>query len=319
MMRGIRYLVACTAATGLLAAGAFGISMEMAHASSPVSSCDGTTAATTTQYECTLTGSVSDASAITVGVTDDTSGYTESIYINYQVNCSDSTNGAEQTADAVNEETPVNLNLNLPTSADGTCTVDALVESPAASSSATNCPTPNASPAPTPNPQPSPTASTCPDDFDATLSFTSAATASATATATSTSTTTAPAVNAVTGYGSRCLDDNGNSGANRAKVQIWTCSSTDQAESWKFSNDELTHNGKCLNDKADGGSGTKMILYSCNGASNDKWSHLSNGEYKLKAHNGTLCLNDPRSSTKNGTQLIVYNCTDSANEKWSMP
>jgi hypothetical protein len=291
--------------------------MEMAHASSPVSSCDGTTAETSTAYQCTLTGSVSDASVITVGVTDDTSGYVESANVNYQVNCSDTTYGAEQTAGSSTLSTPISLDLQLPQSADGTCTVDAIVTSE--TGSLANCPTSTASPAPTPTPSPSPTPTSCPDDFDATLSFTSAATASATATATSTSTTTAPAVNAVTGYGSRCLDDNGNSGANRAKVQIWTCSSTDQAESWKFSNDELTHNGKCLNDKADGGSGTKMILYSCNGASNDKWSHLSNGEYKLKAHNGTLCLNDPRSSTKNGTQLIVYNCTDSANEKWSMP
>ena len=36
----------------------------------------------------------------------------------------------------------------------------------------------------------------------------------------------------------------------------------------------------------------------------------------LKSHGGTLCLDDPRSSTKNGTQLIVYTCKDSANQRW---
>ena len=60
-------------------------------------------------------------------------------------------------------------------------------------------------------------------------------------------------------------------------------------------------------------------MYSCNGGSNEKWSQLSNGELKLQAHGGTLCLDDPRSSTANGTQLIVYKCQGSANQKWSLP
>ena len=64
---------------------------------------------------------------------------------------------------------------------------------------------------------------------------------------------------------------------------------------------------------------TKVILWSCNGAANEKWSELANGELKLQSHGGTLCLDDPRSSTTNGTQLIVYSCTDSANQKWKLP
>ena len=123
----------------------------------------------------------------------------------------------------------------------------------------------------------------------------------------------------VKGYDGKCVDDNGNSSANRAKIQIWGCSGSDQAENWKYSSSELVHNGKCLNDKGNGGSGSKVILYSCNGGSNEKWSQLSNGELKLAAHGGTLCLDDPRSSKTNGTQLIVYTCKDSANQKWSLP
>jgi Ricin-type beta-trefoil lectin domain len=126
-------------------------------------------------------------------------------------------------------------------------------------------------------------------------------------------------VNPVKGFGGKCVDDKGNSSANGAAVVIWSCNGSDQAENWKFSSNELQHNGKCLNDKGDGGSGSKLILYNCNGGSNEKWSQLSNGELKLQAHNGQFCANDPRSSTKNGTQLIVYKCTDSANEKWSLP
>jgi hypothetical protein len=62
-----------------------------------------------------------------------------------------------------------------------------------------------------------------------------------------------------------------------------------------------------------------VILYTCNGAANEIWSHLANGEYKLKARGGTVCLDDPASSTKNGTQLIVWTCKDSANQRWYQP
>ena len=110
------------------------------------------------------------------------------------------------------------------------------------------------------------------------------------------------------GFDSKCLDDKFNSSANRAVVVIWSCSGSDQAENWKFSNSEFIHNGKCLNDQGNGGSRSKVILWTCNGASNEKWSELANGELKLQSHGGTLCLDDPASSTKNGTQLIVYTC-----------
>jgi hypothetical protein len=115
------------------------------------------------------------------------------------------------------------------------------------------------------------------------------------------------------------MDDKGNSSANRAAIVIWSCSGSDQAENWKFSNGEFIHNNKCLNDQGDAGSGGHVILYACSGGSNEKWSQLANGELKLQAHGGSLCVDDPRSSTKNGTQLIVYACHASANQQWKLP
>jgi Ricin-type beta-trefoil lectin domain len=318
MMRGrIRRLVVCGAVAGLLAAGAAGASMELAHADTPVTSCDGFQNATATQYECTVaTGtatSISDPSLITVGVTDDTSGYTETVVIDYTVTCTDTANGELTTTSKPSEQTPVSLNLSLPESSDGSCTVSATITSPINSTTADPaCPVPSGTSAPSPSP--SPTASTCADDFSATLSYTPSTTATASATATSTST-----VDASKGYYGKCLDDKGNSSANGAAVVIWSCSGTDQAENWKWTSNEFQHNGKCLNDKGDGGSGSKLILYTCNGGSNEKWSHMSDGELKLKAHNGTLCMDDPAYSTKNGTQLIVYKCKASSNQKWSLP
>jgi hypothetical protein len=129
----------------------------------------------------------------------------------------------------------------------------------------------------------------------------------------------APAAHEVKGYAGLCADDSGGSSALRTKIVDWKCNSGDAAQSWSFSGGELKHGSRCMNDKASGGSGSAIILWSCNGASGERWTHNSHGEYVLQAHGGTLCLDDPAYSTKSGTQLIVYTCKDSANQRWSLP
>jgi len=119
------------------------------------------------------------------------------------------------------------------------------------------------------------------------------------------------------GIGGKCLDDAGNSSANRAKVVIWTCNSHDKAQGWTYSGGKLIHNGKCLNDQRSGGNGSKVILYTCNGGANEIWTHHTNGEFVLKANDGKYCLDDPASSKHNGTQLIVWTCKNSANQHWN--
>jgi hypothetical protein len=126
-------------------------------------------------------------------------------------------------------------------------------------------------------------------------------------------------VSVVRGYGGKCLDDKGNSSANRTPVMIWTCNSSDSAQGWTFSGGELKHNGKCANVQGGGANGHKLILWTCNGASNEKWFHSSsNGEYVLAGtSNGLECLDDPGYSKTNGTQLIVYTCHNTSNQHWS--
>src|SRR5438046_35561 len=118
------------------------------------------------------------------------------------------------------------------------------------------------------------------------------------------------------GIGGKCVDDAGNSSANRAKVVIWTCNSHDRAQGWTYSGGKLIHNGKCLNDQRSGGNGSKVILYTCNGGANEIWTHKSNGEFVLKANGGKYCLDDPASSTHNGTQLIVWAGKNTTNQHW---
>jgi hypothetical protein len=127
-----------------------------------------------------------------------------------------------------------------------------------------------------------------------------------------------PKVTAIKGYKGKCVDDSGNSSANGAKIQIWSCTNG-AAQNWSFSGGLLKHNGKCVNDNGNGGSGTKVILFTCSTAQNNLWTHKSNGEYVLKSHGGTLCLTDPGNSTTNGTQLTVATCKNTANQHWTLP
>jgi hypothetical protein len=315
MMRGIRRLVVCTAVTGLLAAGAVTASMEYAHAQSEVDYCIG---ASDNSYSCTVSATVSDPASVTVGVTDDTSGAYEEVMVNVTtLSCTDSASTASEPASSTEGTTPVTDDVApLPATADGQCSVTATVHLvPTYSTAAySECLNTTASPSPvaTPDPTPTSTPPACPTEFTATLNYTSAASPSPTA-------TTSGSVHPVKGFDGKCLDDKGNSSSNRAEVVIWSCSGSDQAENWQYSSSEFKHNGKCLNDQGNGGIRSKVILWSCNGAANEKWSELANGEIRLQSHSNKLCLDDPRSSTKNGTQLIVYSCSDSANQKWSRP
>ena len=120
----------------------------------------------------------------------------------------------------------------------------------------------------------------------------------------------------IKGYGGKCADDNGNSSAAGAKVQIWSCVN-DVSQQWSFTGGELKHGSLCMNDRGNAGNGGHVILWSCNGASNEVWKHTSSGEYVLKS-NG-LCLDDPADSTRNGTQLDVYRCHNGSNQRWSLP
>jgi hypothetical protein len=140
------------------------------------------------------------------------------------------------------------------------------------------------------------------------------------ATATPSPSASSPAgVPLIKGYGGKCLDDKGNSSADRTEVIIWTCDSADSAEGWKFTGGELVHDGKCANDRANGGGGTKVILWTCNRAPDEMWTHTGgDGEFVLGSRShGLLCLDDPRSSTANRTQLIVYSCRNTSNQHWT--
>ena len=154
--------------------------------------------------------------------------------------------------------------------------------------------------------------------FELELAYTPAASPSSSSSSSSSAPPTTH-VSTISGYGGKCLDDRGNSSSNRAQVIIWSCNNSDSAQGWTYSGGELKHNNKCANVQGGGGSGSKLILWNCTGASNEKWFHSSSdGEYvSSETGHGLLCVDDPGYSRTNGKQLIVYTCHNSGNQHWS--
>jgi hypothetical protein len=277
MMRRSRRTAVYAVVTGLLTAGALTATMSAAHAN-VAGFCNGSGAAAT----CTDTQTMTAPTSVAVAVRATVNGIAT---VSWKATCS--LNGQTvSTSGGAASETPVTDTLVLPFTDPASCTVSATVTLPTSDStnslSVAMTYTTGASPSPSPTPSPTPAA-----------------------------------YHPWQGYDSKCLDDAGNSSALRAKVQIWTCGGSDKAQYWSYTSGELQHNGLCLNDQRGGGDGSHAILYTCNGAANEIWTHLANGELQLKANGGKYCLDDPAYSTTSGTQLILYSCKDSSNQRWS--
>ncbi len=278
MMQRSRRTAVYAVVTGLLTAGTLTATMSAAHAN-VAGFCNGSGTAAT----CSLTETIASPASVTVGVTATDNGKAT---VGWTASCT--LNGTTASVSAgITSETPAQDALTpLPATAGGQCTVSATVSLPTTVSTNSLSVAMTYTTAASPSPSPTPTPSTV-------------------------------AGSPVKGYAGKCLDDTDNSSTNAAKIQIWTCNG-DKAQLWTYINGELVHNGKCLNDQAWGGSRTKQILYTCNRALNELWTHLANGEYVLNAKGHKLCLDDPAYSTRNGTQLIVYTCKDSSNQRWSL-
>ena len=284
MMRGSRRFIAYAAVAGLLVAGAVSASLGVAHADTMAATCEANSA---NGFHCPLDATITSPGSISITVTPDSGA--EAVNVSWTVTCADSTGSQPQEGATDNAATPLTVPLApLPPTADGQCTVRRERDAAACHRRRQD--------------RIHRRVDLRVRRFDVHSHVARSA-----------------PVHPIKGFDGKCVSDKGNSSANRAKIIIWNCSSTDQAENWKFSNNEFIHNGKCMNDQGNGGIRSKVILYSCNGASNEKWNELANGELQLQGHGGTLCLDDPRSSTTNGTQLILYTCTDAANQKWSLP
>lgn len=118
----------------------------------------------------------------------------------------------------------------------------------------------------------------------------------------------------------KCVDDNANSSADGAKVQLWDCWGGAN-QKWTVNKDRtVTINGKCLDVTGQGtANGTKVEIWACNGGDNQKWTQAAPGGQLVSAQSGK-CLDDPGFSTANGTPLDIWTCKAGyTNIEWNLP
>lgn len=117
----------------------------------------------------------------------------------------------------------------------------------------------------------------------------------------------------IVGAGGKCVDVNGASSTDGAKVQLWTCNGGNN-QKWTQNGTTLRSLDKCLdvtgNSQTDG---AIVRLWSCNGASGQNWTAQSDGSIR----NGTKCLDANGAGTADGTQLIIWTCHGGTNQRWT--
>jgi Ricin-type beta-trefoil lectin domain len=296
-----RRLVIPLVVFGLVAAGGIGVGLTLvANAQTTSTFCD----SSGTPITCTTdTVDITDPSAITLVVdllsSDGNSDNDQYVEVTWEGDCDQGSNTADLTTPAspgeeatLSSTSDATVNVPLPYTDPDDCTIEAsaTLYSTAAGTGTTG-------------------------SFQLNLEYTTWASSTSTSTTSSASSVDVPYVY---GYSNKCIDDKGNSSSNGAEVIIWGCNHGDSAQYWTWTGYELRHDGMCANDPGYGGSGTKLILYTCTGTSNEKWSHVSYGEFKLYyTGKGQLCLDDPGYSKTNGTRLMVYKCNNGSNQRWA--
>ena len=74
--------------------------------------------------------------------------------------------------------------------------------------------------------------------------------------------------------------------------------------------------GKCLDANGQGRTnGTQVIIWDCNGQTNQQWNVNTNGT--ITGVQSGLCLDANGAATANGTKLILWACNGQANQQWS--
>jgi hypothetical protein len=117
--------------------------------------------------------------------------------------------------------------------------------------------------------------------------------------------------------GGACVDVNGSSSADGAKVQLWTCNGGANQQ-WTRNGNTWRSLGKCMG-VAGGGTadGGLVQLSACTGAGPQNWTAGANGS--LVNPQSGKCLDASGGSSANGTQLIIWSCHGGTNQRWTLP
>jgi hypothetical protein len=76
--------------------------------------------------------------------------------------------------------------------------------------------------------------------------------------------------------------------------------------------------GKCLDvPNASTTGGTQLQIYSCNGQSNQTFTHTSSGQVTVTDSGVTMCLDANGQGTTAGTKVIIWSCNGQTNQQWN--
>ena len=126
---------------------------------------------------------------------------------------------------------------------------------------------------------------------------------------------TTPRTGPVVAASGKCVDVNGGSSADGAKVQLWSCNGGVN-QRWTVSGSALRALDKCL-DAAGTANGATARLWTCNGGGGQNWAAGANGS--LVNPQSGKCLDANGGSSADGTQLIIWSCHGGANQRWTLP
>ena len=103
-------------------------------------------------------------------------------------------------------------------------------------------------------------------------------------------------------------------GGKGTPVIVWPCNGRSNQD-WELEGRMLkTEDGLCLDVKGAGGQGNPVIVWTCHGRSNQQWALRKDGT--IRSADGGLCLDVRGGKAVKGTEVIVWPCTGRANQKW---
>ncbi|GAA1287143.1 ThuA domain-containing protein [Saccharothrix xinjiangensis] len=124
-----------------------------------------------------------------------------------------------------------------------------------------------------------------------------------------------PRTGPITAASGKCVDVNGGSAADGAKVQLWTCNGGVN-QRWTANGSTLRALDKCL-DAAGTANGAAVRLWTCTGGGAQNWAAGANGS--LVHPQSGRCLDANGGGSADGTQLIIWSCHGGANQRWTLP
>ncbi|KAJ3221425.1 hypothetical protein HDU81_010643 [Chytriomyces hyalinus] len=130
----------------------------------------------------------------------------------------------------------------------------------------------------------------------------------------------------------KCIDNTAGILDNGNPLQLWDCTTGNSHQVWTkipvqgsspapappSSDAQILRNpAGCLDLYANGGSGTKVVLWTCMGNSNQNWIRYSDGT--IRSQEKGLCLESAGvDSTGNGNLVQVWECTGAPNQQWDV-